>query len=198
MVIQIIDYARHGIFVEHQPHNNNRREVTPPDEKERISLDLHVGKSVKYPGNEQMHSTPKQINLGPNGCIRIETREYFRLPGNVFGQVCSRASLTAEGLVVANLKVDPKFHGRLDVTVFNTSKNCICIDPTLPFCCIFFQTLERPLSDELPERVPPEPKIINNNRFISWLYSVVPNMITIGLSVGMTFLIAFLLGWFGR
>src|SRR5688500_17334031 len=132
MVIRLCDYAEKGILF-----NGD----APParHDKEHVCYDLHVGESVKLPGDDTRRPTPKRIRLKANDCLRIETREHLSIPNDLFGTICSRASLTAEGLLVANLKIDPKFQGKLVVTVYNTSKNIITINSELPFCSIFFQ-----------------------------------------------------------
>ena len=138
MIIKLADYEAKGIVL----HNATAFQA---NDKEQICYDLHVGDSVKRPGDDTRRATPRPIRLKPNDCVRIETREELAVPNNVFGTICSRASLTAEGLVAANLKIDPKFHGKLFVTVYNTSRNINAINPDLPFCSIFFQTLETPV-----------------------------------------------------
>jgi deoxycytidine triphosphate deaminase len=93
MIIKVANYEAKGIVLRNAvPFREN--------DKEQICYDLHVGQSVKRPGDDIRRATPKKIRLKPNDCIRIETREEFSLSNNVFGTVCSRASLTAEGLVV--------------------------------------------------------------------------------------------------
>src|SRR5437016_3312221 len=101
MIIRVEDYEAKGIVL----HNGIPFHATG---KEQICYDLHVGESIKRPGDDTRRATPASIRLKPNDCIRIETREELALPNNVFGTICSRASLTAEGLVAANLKIDPK------------------------------------------------------------------------------------------
>jgi deoxycytidine triphosphate deaminase len=183
MVIQLKDYPRHGI------------EITPkhePDSKERIVYDLHVGLSYRRPGDANRRVIRKVITLRPNDCVRIDTEEELRIPLGVFGQTCSRASLTAEGLVVANLKIDPNFQGSLNVTAFNTSKRSISISPGKPFCSIFFFTLESPLEAGAPARVPPDPKILMGGQYKEAFLRAVPHVITWGLSVAASLVAAYI------
>ena len=182
MIIQIRDYPTYKIRIEPQP-DNDVSYTQSPDRRELVSLDLHVGELIKLPGNDSSFIPPKRIVLRPNDCVRIQTRERLTVPDTVFGQICSRASLTAEGLVAANLKIDPKFQGNLVVAVYNTSKNRIVLDSSLPFCSIFFQTLEHALPEDAPVRVPPPSKIIIGSRFKDWLFSVAPFLLTFLASV---------------
>lgn len=189
MIIKVADYEARSIVL----HNAVPFVATG---KEQICYDLHVGESVKRPGDETRRRTPKQIRLKPNDCIRVETREELALPNDVFGTICSRASLTAEGLVAANLKIDPKFHGKLFVTVYNTSRNINTINTDLPFCSIFFQTLESPVSDAAPMRHPPEAKIITGPRVVEAFLRARPFLLTFIASVLASLLAAYLFGWF--
>src|SRR5437868_6671873 len=108
MVIQIRNYQRYGIRIETTDGSGHQIDAlrNNPD-RERTVCDLHVGASIKKPGDETRRPTPGKIILGPSDCLRIETRESFSVPDNVFGLVVSRASLSAEGLVVAIIKIDP-------------------------------------------------------------------------------------------
>jgi dUTPase len=175
MVIQLKDYPRHGI------------EITPkhePDSKERIACDLHVGLSYRRPGDANPRGIENgTIMLRPNDCVRIDTEEKLRTPLGVFGQTCSRASLTAEGLVVANLKIDPNFQGSLNITAFNTSRRPISIGLGRPFCSIFFFTLEYPIEEGSPIRVPPDPRILMGGRYKEALLRSAPYLATFGASV---------------
>ena len=175
MVIKVCDFATKGIILNGAPSVQSG--------KEQVCYDLHVGESIKFPGDETRHSTPKKIRLKPNDCVRIETREVLRVPSTVFGVVCSRASLTAEGLVVANLKIDPLFQGKLVVTVYNTSKNIILINGELPFCSVFFQMLENPVPGDSPIRTPPDSKIMTGNRKVEGLIRSLPFVATFIASV---------------
>src|SRR5579862_2631348 len=65
---------------------------------EQICCDLHIGDAVRAPGDENRHAGRDRITLRPSDCLRLETRETIVIPDDVFGLVCSRASLSAEGL----------------------------------------------------------------------------------------------------
>jgi deoxycytidine triphosphate deaminase len=185
MIIRIQDYPSKGIQITN---------AAPPstDNKEEISYDLHVGDSVRRPGDDTRRPTPKTIRLAPNDCLRIETREHLTVPDRVFGVLCSRASLTAEGLLAANLKIDPKFQGRLVVTIFNASRNVITVNKQPPFCSIFFSTLELPIDADAPVRTPPEAKLITSSRFVEWTLRNKSHFITFLFSVLASFIASYL------
>ena len=81
--------------------------------KERVALDLHVGDDYQVDFQDKWLAMP--VVLRPNDCIRIRIDESISTPDHVFGQVCSKGGTSAEGLLVANQKVDPNFHGRLEL-----------------------------------------------------------------------------------
>jgi deoxycytidine triphosphate deaminase len=176
MIIQLRDYSTKGIQI-------SGNGLAQGDSKEQICFDLHVGESIRIAGDDTRRPTPSPLRLKPNDCLRIETREHLTIPNTVFGMLCSRASLTAEGLVAANLKIDPKFQGKLTITIYNASKNIITINPDLPFCSIFFATLETAVENTSPVRTPPEAKIITGNRLVEWLHRHTPHIATFIFSV---------------
>jgi hypothetical protein len=135
---------------------------------------------------------PMALILGSNDCVRIDTEEEIRTPVAVFGQICSRASLTQEGLVVANLKIDPNFQGRLNITVFNTSRHVISIAKEASFCSLFFFTMENQINANSPVRVPPDAKILTRPRFREMLVRAIPYAITFGASVSASLLAAYI------
>lgn|GEM_PF-1620176 len=187
MIIKIGDYATHGITID--PHDKR------PD-KELVACDLHPGQSFRNPGDANPRPMPEHLVLPPNDCIRIETEEFLRIPRGAFGQVCSRASLTADGLLVANLKIDPLFFGRLVVTVYNASPRQLTIEKEQAFCSIFFQTVE---GDGVPPtsapRQPPDPKILTGSRFVEVVRRVWPFALTFVASVVASLFAAYLFSW---
>ncbi len=187
MVIQLKDYAKHGI------------QITPwidPDPKERIVYDLHVGESYRRPGDANRKTMPRMKTLWPNTCIRIDTQEKLTTSTGVFGQTCSRASLSAEGLVVANLKIDPKFAGHhLCVTAFNTGKRPIRIKRDDPFCSIFFSTLEEHVGQDAEARNPPEAGVLATGWVEETLIRAAPFVVTFGLSVAVSLASNYIARW---
>lgn len=135
MILQRQDFANRGIIVDPPPQDSN----------ELVTCDLHVGTIYHEPGRPVPVEFPKApYVLRPNRCIVLTTKERLSVPDGVFGLLCSKGSLTARGLIVANTKVDPRFAGHLRIAVFNASDIPIKIALDAPFCSIFFQLLERP------------------------------------------------------
>jgi len=174
MVIRVKDYLKENILITTK---------IAPEPKEEVAYDLHVGPSYKRPGDENPIPMPRSITLLPNDCVRIDTEEEIRTPVGVFGQSCSRTSLTWEGLVASNLKIDPNFQGRLEIAVFNTSKRGIHLRRGDSFCSIFFFTLQNSLEPGSPIRVPPHSRVFARNKYKEFLIRVAPFVATFGFSV---------------
>ncbi len=138
-------------------NRNIRIEGRVFEEKEKIVYDLHVGKSFQKPGDANSQKMPDVYKLQAGHCILLTTKEELSLPSNVFGQLCSKGSLTALGLFVGNTKVDPLFRGRLDISAFNASGSVIEIKKGQSFCSIFFNTIEHDVEDAASRRSPEMP-----------------------------------------
>jgi deoxycytidine triphosphate deaminase len=143
MVIPLGQWSTAKIGVSAPGRDPVEEALTTTDE--RIALDLHVGDH--YEKDHRYIQFTDSFVLRPNTCVRIRTTECLETPPDVFGQVCSRASLTAEGLIVSNLKIDPNFAGPLELAVFNGGKRPIKIDRDKAFACIWFARLDSPLGD---------------------------------------------------
>ena len=147
MVIIQKDFKKHSVRV--HPFK--------PDDKECVAYDLHVGRFFLDPGKERNRPMPDEFRLSRGHCIRIAAEEEVSLPGGIFGQVCSKASLGAMGLYVGNTKIDPHYSGKLRVPVFNAGSRSLLITKGDPFCSVFFHTLERAVANNAPRRSPDMP-----------------------------------------
>lgn len=135
MVIKVADFGARAIRIE------PTTAVSVGSKVEEVTFDLHVGASYKVPGDANPKALDRSLALSAGECLRVTTRERVQLPADVFGQICSKASLSAEGLMVANTKVDPTFNDFLDIAVFNTSATPLRLQRDEPFCSVFFQEL---------------------------------------------------------
>jgi deoxycytidine triphosphate deaminase len=117
---------------------------------ERVALDLHVGSAYDTDFTRWI-AIKDGINLEPGQCIRVEVDEKIETPDNVFGQVCSKTSQTADGLFAANLKVDPNFQGQITPTLFNAGKKPVRITQGLLFASVWFGTID-PVPVKPPRR----------------------------------------------
>lgn len=135
---------RDSMIILNQNFPNRRITIRPYDTSvdEFIVYDLRVGRTYQEPGDANTYEMPKAYTIKPGRCILVTTEETLNVPENVFGQICSKGSLTSLGLFVGNTKIDPLFVGQLKISVFNASDRPIEIKPKQKFCSIFFQTIE--------------------------------------------------------
>ncbi len=141
------------------------------DKHEFVSADLHVG-SIYFSPNEPMNPLPFEPNsrIDRNGkkvrgqgvciqrqsCVLVQTHERIKLPGDKFGWLVAKATLSGRGLVVANTKVDPTFDDFLKVPVFNAGEEPIVLFEGDPFCAIVFAGLQGSVPGTAPTRHPPQ------------------------------------------
>lgn len=137
MIILNQDFSNRGIKI--QPYGNS------PDE--HVAYDLRVGKIYQEPGDANLYQILDKYILRTGRCILVTTQETITVPENVFGQLYSKGSLSALGLMVGNTKVDPLFSGQLNIAVFNAGDRPISIVPEMRFCSIIFGMLEHPIPD---------------------------------------------------
>lgn len=155
--------------------------------EERVVLDLHPGRIYFSPGSDPGTEIPDgdPFRIRPNEAVRIKTREVLYVPGNLFGEVCSRASLTTRGLLASHLKIDPHFQGPLFVTLYNVGPQTITLSPDQAFCSIFFHKLSQPTLG--PARVPPVPpsRSVTGIRALYWNNQarILTALISLGVSV---------------
>jgi len=152
MILPLKDWKPNGILVTVPGVSNDVVAEALGTSGERVALDLHVGRTFER--NHKWIEMPECLILRPNECIRIRVRELIQTPRAVFGGVCSRASLTAEGLLVSNIKVDPNFVGYLEIAVFNAGDHSISLMKGKAFASVWFGALTSPIPDGEPPRVP--------------------------------------------
>lgn len=187
MIIKTCDFATYGVQI-------TTERAAAPDAKEQVVYDLHIGKAYRTPGDANRHTLPKVIYLKPNDCVLLETDEELSVPANIFGVIVSRASLAAEGIVVANLKIDPRFYGRLTVTVINAGTRYLRIEQGMPFCSVFFQGMEKPADGNAP-RTPPQARLLPSHRYRERFLASLPFVLTFAASVVASLLAAYLFIW---
>ncbi|MEM9457356.1 MAG: hypothetical protein AAGF11_24465 [Myxococcota bacterium] len=138
MIVQNQDFTAREIRIKTE-------HVEGYDANELVTHDLHIGDQYYDPGSQLPRPFPgrKDYVLRPGRCVVVETAEELVVPNNIFGLLCSKGSLSAQGLLVANTKVDPLFKGNLRVAVYNASNTPVKMAKGKPFCAIAFHLLER-------------------------------------------------------
>jgi deoxycytidine triphosphate deaminase len=124
---------------------------------ERVALDLHVGSSYQLDFHS-WRALHDKMTLRPNACIRVLVDEIVETPPGVFGQICSKGAPSAEGLLVANQKVDPNFGGQLKLAVFNAGSEPVTVKRGAVFASLWFGRIDPKLDDRRPRRFASDPE----------------------------------------
>jgi len=104
-----------------------------------VCYDLHVGSSYKDHRDEHpVQLEGRAITIPPGNAVIIEAEEQVHVPKRMFGYIVPKVSLLQRGLSNTMSKVDPGYHGRLYVTLFNLGKNTEHLERGERFCAITF------------------------------------------------------------
>jgi len=168
MTIPLSQWSAHDIVVRTGGSRIPVDLASYADHVERVVLDLHVGSAFYQSGADAGKELPgnRRLLIRPGQMIRIKTREELHVGPEVFGQLVSRSSLTARGLVVASIKIDPKFVGRLTVVVFNVGETRIEVPREDGFCSVFFHKLASAVDGDI--RTPPEDPNRKSTSLVDW------------------------------
>lgn len=147
VILRLDQWAEAGIEVRGDVGSVPAVTFALQETQERVVLDLHVGDAFER--DHQFINMPSEFVLRPGESIRLRTHEGLTTPKAVFGLICSRASLAAQGFYVSNIKVDPCFSGILEVAVFNGGRRPISITRGMAFASVFFARLDEPLPQEV-------------------------------------------------
>jgi len=143
MILRLEDWTSAGIVVA------SERDGVPVDPTvaggdpdEQIALDVHIGTQYwDAPGPRTPVEVNQHIVVDGGKAVRVRTKERFTVPPDVFGETVSRTSLTWSGIVAANIKVDPRFSGCLQITLFNVGTDRVVLDAADPVCSVVFQRI---------------------------------------------------------
>ncbi|MCF7970103.1 MAG: hypothetical protein K9L22_02925 [Methylococcaceae bacterium] len=126
----------------------NRGVIINPDNndpKEQVSVDLSVGNLYQKSGDVNWRTITDSITINPSTCILIQTNEVLKMPNNVFGLLCTKGSIGAKGIIIANTKLDPLFDGNLNIPVYNVGNKKVTLQKGSKFCSISFWVTEQPI-----------------------------------------------------
>jgi deoxycytidine triphosphate deaminase len=138
MLILRRDFANRGIELRPEDGDTAR-----PDDNEDVTADLRIGSRYNNPGDPTTYDFRGPFVLKSGRCIVVHTKEILSVPDGVFGFIYSRGSLTARGLLVANTKIDPLFHGHLAIALYNAGRRTVVLKPGDSFCSVSFETTEK-------------------------------------------------------
>jgi deoxycytidine triphosphate deaminase len=90
------------------------------------------------------------FQLHPNTSVVIETLEEVALPQNVFGLLTGKGLHIFRGILISPGKIDPTFHDRLRIGVFNGGRNDVLLKTGDPLCCCCFFLMESEITKAMP------------------------------------------------
>jgi dCTP deaminase-like protein len=193
MVIPLEQWGGMGVIVTR--NGGSEKDVIDrmlSETQERVALDLHVGDAYQVDNRDWIAIKDDELVLRPNECVRILVEEEIITPKTVFGQVCSKGDLTPEGVLVANQKVDPNFHGQLELTVFNAASTTVKLERGMAFASMWLGELTHEL-DDAPVRLPSPTRGVEKGGFRDALRDARPFVITGFVTLAATVLAGVLL-----
>jgi deoxycytidine triphosphate deaminase len=154
----------------------------PPERIEEFSVEVSVGEgwNDRYSDKDRrLWKIEKDIYLRGHGSIVVEVAEELRIPYNRYGILLPTGSLfLARGVMIASAKIEPAFHGKIKVRMYNTTREKIKIPKGTKIGSIVFFSTEStsPLpniykTSELSSSSIPRRTLIKN-----WIFS---NRITV-------------------
>lgn len=166
------------------------------DPKEQVSVDLTVGSMYQKSGDSDWKTLTESITIPPGTCLLIQTKEKIKMPNNVFGLLCTKGSMGAKGIVIANTKLDPLFDGNLNIPVYNVGNKKVILNKDTKFCSISFWQTESPITGSTARNaIKISPR--DNNRIVDFLSNNVPHLITGLASIVAAVVAAFITVKFG-
>jgi deoxycytidine triphosphate deaminase len=101
------------------------------------------------------------IILPPNGAVIIETAEYVHFSHNRLGHIVPKVSLLQKGISNTSSKIDPGYHGKLLISVFNLGRQKVRLRKGDKFCTLYVIEVKegvRPY-DKLPKTITGQRKV---------------------------------------
>lgn len=127
------------------------------DNEANSSYDLRVG--AEYRDHRDIHKLELgeggTIKLLPRSAVVIQTEEHVHFPKNRFGQILPKVGLLQDGISNTTSKVDPGYHGNLNITIFNLGQRTIHLKRGQKFCSLVIHEIlpgSRPY-DKQPKRI---------------------------------------------
>src|SRR5213593_4362846 len=109
-----------------------------PELLQPASYDCRVGR-VLLAGKGVVDPKKERVILRTGDWAEIETLEELWIPNDIAVSYGLRSSLTRRGIDwFGGPQIDPGYHGRLFVSVFNPTSEALDIEPASPFCSLAF------------------------------------------------------------
>lgn len=156
---------------------------------EEFSIEVTIGEgwNDRYSiDDKRLWRIEDKIVLKPHGSLVVEVAEEIRVPYNLYGLLLPTGSLfLARGVLLIAAKVEPAFHGRIKVRLFNTTENKVELKKGDKLGSIVFLTTESTSilpniykTSELSQYAIPRIRqmarwmVTNKIQVISWVVSV--------------------------
>jgi deoxycytidine triphosphate deaminase len=115
-----------------------------------ITLSLSVGSQWLSGDEERFYAIPEDgISLKPRQTIIVETQETVATPYNVFGLVTGKGSHIFRAILVSSGKIDPGFHNKLRIGIYNGSRKTRHLKPGTIVALAYFLGTDRTLQDPM-------------------------------------------------
>ena len=110
-----------------------------PSDNSNASYDLRVGQEYRDHRDIGKKDLPPNgvIEMLPGSAVIIETEEEVHFPKSRFGHIVPKVSLLQKGISNTSSKVDPGYHGKLLISVFNLGKRNVKLCRGEPFCTVY-------------------------------------------------------------
>lgn len=168
---------------------------------ENYSLEITLGEgwNENYSeDNKRLIKIDDQIRIARHGSIVVESFEEIRMPHNKYGIVLPTGSMfLSNGILIAPAKVEPSFHGRLKLRLFNTTGRSISIKKETKLASVIFFPTENTsihtvtyrkseISEPRPSRLRDFGKWIEQNR-VAWIASLTSAVIVATLTFSLNY-----------
>lgn len=117
----------------------DRQQLHDPRES-NITYDLRIGQEYRDHRDQGKRDLTDDhyISLLPGAAVIVETEETIRLPKHVFGHIVPRVSWLQQGISNTSSKIDPGYHGKLLITLFNLGKRPVKLYRRTSICSVYF------------------------------------------------------------
>jgi len=113
---------------------------------ENYSLEITLGEGWNESYSEENKRLIKiddKIKIGRHGSIVVESFEEIRMPHNKYGVVLPTGSMfLSNGILIAPAKIEPSFHGRLKLRLFNTTGHAVSLRKQTKLASVIFFSTE--------------------------------------------------------
>ncbi|WP_027468460.1 dCTP deaminase domain-containing protein [Deefgea rivuli] len=174
---------------------------TDAEKIEEFSIELTLGEgwNENYSEhNRNLFQIEESITIRGQDSIVVETKERISIPHNRYGIVLPTGSLfLSKGILVASAKIEPAFHGKLQLRIYNTTNRSQKIEKGVKIAsAIFFSTestkvhartyRSSDISALQKSKIKEIRKWLSNNK-TSWIGWIASGIFSSGLTFALTY-----------